>query len=249
MTGRRRPGARRRGRPGRPGRAGGSTATGPLRCVVNYESGPALPGLRRGPAGRAAGASWWSSTTVRRTGPSTSWRRPSRTPGWCVTGRNLGYGAAANRGVAATTAPSVLVCNPDLVVRPGRAGRPGRRRSTPTPAAHWSGRWSGRPDGDRYPVRPAVPVDGRRRRPRPARHLRPGQPLHPVLPAAGLDRRRRRGAAGGLGVGGLLPGPAAGLRAGRRLRRVLLHVRRGRGPLLAPRPGGLGGRPTCPPPR
>jgi N-acetylglucosaminyl-diphospho-decaprenol L-rhamnosyltransferase len=31
-------------------------------------------------------------------------------------GRNLGYGAAANRGVAATTAPYVLVCNPDLEV-------------------------------------------------------------------------------------------------------------------------------------
>jgi N-acetylglucosaminyl-diphospho-decaprenol L-rhamnosyltransferase len=31
-------------------------------------------------------------------------------------GRNLGYGAAANRGVAATTAPYVLVCNSDLEV-------------------------------------------------------------------------------------------------------------------------------------
>jgi N-acetylglucosaminyl-diphospho-decaprenol L-rhamnosyltransferase len=33
-----------------------------------------------------------------------------------VPGRNLGYGAAANRGVAATTAPYVLVCNSDLEV-------------------------------------------------------------------------------------------------------------------------------------
>ena len=33
-----------------------------------------------------------------------------------VPGRNLGYGAAANRGVAASTAPYVLVCNPDLEV-------------------------------------------------------------------------------------------------------------------------------------
>jgi N-acetylglucosaminyl-diphospho-decaprenol L-rhamnosyltransferase len=33
-----------------------------------------------------------------------------------TTGENLGYGAAANRGVAATTAPSVLICNPDLEV-------------------------------------------------------------------------------------------------------------------------------------
>jgi N-acetylglucosaminyl-diphospho-decaprenol L-rhamnosyltransferase len=36
-----------------------------------------------------------------------------------ATGRNLGYGAAANRGVAATTAPTVLICNPDLEVRGG----------------------------------------------------------------------------------------------------------------------------------
>jgi N-acetylglucosaminyl-diphospho-decaprenol L-rhamnosyltransferase len=32
------------------------------------------------------------------------------------TGRNLGYGSAANRGVARCSAPYVLICNPDLVV-------------------------------------------------------------------------------------------------------------------------------------
>ena len=36
-----------------------------------------------------------------------------------VPGRNLGYGAAANRGVAATTTPRIVVSNPDLEVRPG----------------------------------------------------------------------------------------------------------------------------------
>ncbi len=36
-----------------------------------------------------------------------------------VPGRNLGYGSAANRGVATVTAPLVLVSNPDLEVRPG----------------------------------------------------------------------------------------------------------------------------------
>jgi N-acetylglucosaminyl-diphospho-decaprenol L-rhamnosyltransferase len=36
-----------------------------------------------------------------------------------VPGGNLGYGAAANRGVAATVAPLVLVCNPDLEVPAG----------------------------------------------------------------------------------------------------------------------------------
>jgi N-acetylglucosaminyl-diphospho-decaprenol L-rhamnosyltransferase len=34
-------------------------------------------------------------------------------------GRNLGYGAAANRGVAATSAPVVVVCNPDLLIGRG----------------------------------------------------------------------------------------------------------------------------------
>jgi N-acetylglucosaminyl-diphospho-decaprenol L-rhamnosyltransferase len=33
-------------------------------------------------------------------------------------GRNVGYGAAANRGVAVTRAPVVAVCNSDLVVQP-----------------------------------------------------------------------------------------------------------------------------------
>jgi N-acetylglucosaminyl-diphospho-decaprenol L-rhamnosyltransferase len=37
-----------------------------------------------------------------------------------VTGRNLGYGAGANRGLAATSdADVVLVCNPDLQLHPG----------------------------------------------------------------------------------------------------------------------------------
>jgi len=34
-------------------------------------------------------------------------------------GRNLGYGAAANRGVSASAAPLILICNPDLEVPPG----------------------------------------------------------------------------------------------------------------------------------
>jgi N-acetylglucosaminyl-diphospho-decaprenol L-rhamnosyltransferase len=38
-------------------------------------------------------------------------------------GRNLGYGAGANRGAAESSAPYVLVCNPDLVVVPGAVRR------------------------------------------------------------------------------------------------------------------------------
>ncbi len=35
------------------------------------------------------------------------------------TGRNLGYGAGANRGIAATAGELVVVANPDIVVHPG----------------------------------------------------------------------------------------------------------------------------------
>jgi N-acetylglucosaminyl-diphospho-decaprenol L-rhamnosyltransferase len=41
-----------------------------------------------------------------------------------VTGRNLGYGAGANRGIAASgDSEYVLVCNPDVEVHPGAAER------------------------------------------------------------------------------------------------------------------------------
>ncbi len=41
-----------------------------------------------------------------------------------ATGRNIGYGAGANRGIAASgDTEYVLVCNPDLRVHPGAAGR------------------------------------------------------------------------------------------------------------------------------
>ena len=41
-----------------------------------------------------------------------------------ATGRNLGYGAGANRGLAAIDrGEHVVVCNPDLVVHPGAVDR------------------------------------------------------------------------------------------------------------------------------
>jgi N-acetylglucosaminyl-diphospho-decaprenol L-rhamnosyltransferase len=42
---------------------------------------------------------------------------------WLPTGANLGYGAAANLGVAATGGRYVLVCNPDVVVEAGAPAR------------------------------------------------------------------------------------------------------------------------------
>jgi N-acetylglucosaminyl-diphospho-decaprenol L-rhamnosyltransferase len=86
--------------------------------VVNYESGDAL--LRfvdgvvaEGPAELVVvdnGSTDGSLAAVVRRHPQVEVVLP---------GRNLGYGAAANRGVAATSAPYVLICNPDLSIAPG----------------------------------------------------------------------------------------------------------------------------------
>lgn len=86
--------------------------------VVNYESGPALArcvdGLRAEGASELVvvdnGSVDGSVDEVRRRFPDVE---------VLVPGPNLGYGAAANRGVAATTEPLVLVCNSDLEVDPG----------------------------------------------------------------------------------------------------------------------------------
>jgi N-acetylglucosaminyl-diphospho-decaprenol L-rhamnosyltransferase len=68
-----------------------------------------------------------------------------------VTGRNLGYGAGANRGIAASgDSDYVLVCNPDLRVHPGAV-----RRLTAALDAHpdWAivGPRIVDPDGVEYP--------------------------------------------------------------------------------------------------
>lgn len=117
--------------------------------VVNYESGPAL--VRCVEGWRAEGASELvvvdngsvdgSVDEVHRRFPDVE---------VLVPGSNLGYGAAANRGMAATTEPLVLVCNPDLEVGPGAlaalagvlAGEPGCALVGPLIR---------NPDGTRYP--------------------------------------------------------------------------------------------------
>ena len=108
-----------------------------------------------------------------------------------VPGRNLGYGAAANRGVAATTEPLVLVCNSDLEVGPGAlailaavlAGEPGCALVGPLIRNR---------DGTPVSVGPPVPHAGRRRRACLVGDLRPRQPIHPLLPPG----HRRAGRAG-----------------------------------------------------
>jgi len=89
--------------------------------VVNYESGPALVRCVEG----------WRSEGVSELvvvdngsvdGSLDEIRRRFPEVGVVVPGRNLGYGAAVNRGVAATESELVLVSNSDLEVRPGAVG-------------------------------------------------------------------------------------------------------------------------------
>ncbi len=117
--------------------------------VVNYESGPALArcveGLRaEGPA----------ELVVVDNGSTDGSRRQllDRFPDVEVVapGRNLGYGAAANRGVAATTAPMVLICNADLEVRPGAVADMAAALAD-EPGCALLGPLIRDPDGERYP--------------------------------------------------------------------------------------------------
>ncbi len=72
-------------------------------------------------------------------------------------GGNVGYAAAANRGTAETAAPFVVVCNPDLEVRPGTAAAMlDRLESEPDLAA--VGPVLRNPDGTQYPSARAHPA-------------------------------------------------------------------------------------------
>jgi N-acetylglucosaminyl-diphospho-decaprenol L-rhamnosyltransferase len=99
----------------------GTAATAARRVaavVVNFESGSALTECLRTLVSESPGevvvvdngSADGSTAEVSRDFPTVE---------LVVTGRNLGYGAAANRGAAATTAELILVCNPDLTVHPG----------------------------------------------------------------------------------------------------------------------------------
>jgi N-acetylglucosaminyl-diphospho-decaprenol L-rhamnosyltransferase len=93
--------------------------------VVNYEAGPLLVACAASLlADAGAGAGVPEVVVVdngSRDGSVTALRGALPAVQVIVPGANLGYAAAANRGSAATTAPIVAVCNPDVEVRPGLA--------------------------------------------------------------------------------------------------------------------------------
>ncbi|HWD51046.1 MAG TPA: glycosyltransferase family 2 protein [Acidimicrobiales bacterium] len=117
--------------------------------VVNYESGPVLASCvasleAEAPAELVVvdnGSTDGSVGELRR-----------RCPGIAVVdpGRNLGYGAAANRGAAATRSELILVCNPDLSVRSGALGEMATALDS-DPAIAVVGPLIRTPEGERYP--------------------------------------------------------------------------------------------------
>jgi N-acetylglucosaminyl-diphospho-decaprenol L-rhamnosyltransferase len=117
--------------------------------VVNYESGGAL--ARCVADLRAAGLAELVVVDNGSTDGSLS-AAQAHVPdlGVIVPGRNLGYGAAANRGVAATTAPLVLVCNPDLEVPAGAVDALAAALDA-DPGCALVGPLIRTPEGDRYP--------------------------------------------------------------------------------------------------
>jgi N-acetylglucosaminyl-diphospho-decaprenol L-rhamnosyltransferase len=117
--------------------------------IVNYESGPALARCASGLLAEGVGelvvvdngSTDGSVAALRRAVPGAE---------VVVTGANLGYGSAANRGVAATEAPAVLVCNPDVVVAAGALAVLAAALDA-DPRRALVGPLIRTPEGDRYP--------------------------------------------------------------------------------------------------
>jgi N-acetylglucosaminyl-diphospho-decaprenol L-rhamnosyltransferase len=93
--------------------------------VVNFESGALLEGCVASLLADAVDGAGAPEVVVvdngSRDGSVAALRRSHPDVLVVDPGGNVGYAAAANRGIAATTAPVVAVCNPDLVVAPGTA--------------------------------------------------------------------------------------------------------------------------------
>ena len=127
------------------GGAGGRTVA----VVVNYESGSALA---RCVADLAACGLTALVVVDNGSRDGSLAAAVSGTPGVEVVdpGENLGYGAAVNRGVAATASELVLVCNPDLEVPPGAVEALAAALDA-DPGCALVGPLIRTPGGDRYP--------------------------------------------------------------------------------------------------
>ena len=156
------------------------------------------------------------------------------------TGANLGFGAAANRGVTATTGDYVLIVNPDAVVEPG-ATKVLAEALDRDPGLAVVGPRVENPDGSLYPSARRFPDLRRGRRPRLPRSGQPGQPLQPPLQDARQPTASQPGEVDWVSGTCMLVRRTAFSDRGR-LRRGVLHVRGGRRPVLAARPGRLARR-------
>lgn len=120
--------------------------------VVNYEAGPALTECVRSLLADTSTGAPPEVVVVdngSRDGSVAALR--AALPGVAVIDPyvNLGYAAAANRGTAATGAPIVAVCNPDLIVVPGTGAA--MLAAFDDPGVGAAGPWIRDADGKRYP--------------------------------------------------------------------------------------------------
>ena len=218
---------------------GTDPADAPLRVVaVTFSPGEALDALPGHRCRRRRPARWTSSspTTGPPTAPRRRRRRATRTCGVLRTGGNVGYGAAANAGLADRRTGWALVANPDIRFEPGAvdellavAAR-WPRAATVGPAIRT-------PDGQLYPSARDLPSLSTG-----VGHALLGWvwPGNPWTARYRREREAPRERTGRLAVGVLLPGRPRGVPLRRRLRPRLLHVLRGRRPRRPPRRSGAG---------
>ncbi|MHB1974089.1 MAG: glycosyltransferase family 2 protein [Acidimicrobiales bacterium] len=141
-----------------PGALPAHASTAPAAVVVNYEARDALLGCVA--SLRASGAG--QVVVVDNASSDGSLERLAAADPRAVVipaGRNLGYGTAANLGVARTTSEHVLVCNPD-VVAVGDCVAALSRVLDEHPECAVVGPRIDNPDGTRYPSARAFPSWG-----------------------------------------------------------------------------------------
>ena len=153
------------------------------------------------------------------------WSRRARRP-VIVNERPVGFAANANRGIAETSAPFVIVCNPDTEAAPDAVAVL-RDFAESHPRAGIVGPELRHPRRHAQPVAPAF--SHRRRHDRPP-HAAPPRPRRNAARALRAGRAPDRAGPGRLAPRRLPPAPARDARRARRLRRGLPPLRRGHRP-------------------